>query len=110
MARRSERQCGHRHGDEQHRLKYRTLCIFWSAAELDPDRADDSTKTGEAAEQTVQDADARIDCRIGLDGRECRPYEVVGAIYDEQGADADAQVRGIEIDHQRGTERNTNGT
>jgi hypothetical protein len=108
MDRRRE-QRGHRHGEEQHRLKYRPLRIFWAAAELDPDRADDSAKAGETAEQSVQDADAGIGCRIGLDWRECWPCEIVGTIHDQQGADADAQVRWIEIGHEIGAERNTNG-
>src|SRR5665647_1098972 len=100
MARRSERERGHRHGDEQHGLKNRTLDIFRPAAELYPDRADDAAKAGETAEQSVEYTDAQIGCRIGLDWRECRPCEVVGTIRDQQGTDADAQVRGIEIAHQ----------
>ena len=46
---------------------------------------------------------------IGLDRRECRPYEIVDTVHDQQGADANAQVRRIEIGHEIGAERNTNG-
>src|SRR5207342_1341850 len=58
----SNRECDCRHdkGGEQYRLKDRALRIFLSAAQLAPHSHCNAAEAGQAADQAVDDADAKV--------------------------------------------------